>query len=715
MKTNLPVTQHEIPFPYGHMLVSRTDLKGVLTDANEGFVRLSGFSREDLIGKSHNMVRHPDMPEQAFSDLWGTVKRGKPWRGIVKNRAKNGDFYWVDAFVVPVRKAGEVVGYMSVRTEPTREQINEAATLYATLKKNSHAMPAGNKFAHLWNVKTRLAATMSVSVLMVIITVLIGLSGLRSGNQMLETVYSNYADPVFEIKTSMQLMDGAFKHVSLGLAHSPDSRSLKLHDHALTKHTEKISGKISELNQITEKLDKQLVEADEKQLLADFKKAESDYIEQGLRPAYERLNAGDFDGVAVILSTKITPLYEVASASAKELELHFEKQGGEIKRHAEDNYDATLKFNLICVLVSLLIMLVASQLQARAILRPIREVIRSFNRIEEGILTDEYDLSRQDEFGELNGALAVMQTRLKAMLDEIHEASMSLQQHSANLDAQMYMVVKQSEAQSDRIQAAAAGAEQSSQSVAEVADLAAHMNESANTSNALVTQSNQALMQSMAANQKVADAVQISGKVIVDLSQRIDNINSITVSIKKIADQTNLLALNAAIEAARAGESGRGFAVVADEVHKLAERTAKSTLDITAMVAEIRGVASDAVREMELATGEVQAGVMQMNSSAEGLAHVAEAGKLVVSSSQHIAEFAREQQVTSQMMANGMEQIAELVAQNTLLAKDASRLSDDLHQTSDVMRRVIDTFELQKNGHKSQAKVSSSTGDIDLF
>jgi methyl-accepting chemotaxis protein len=503
--------------------------------------------------------------------------------------------------------------------------------------------------------------------------------------------------------------------VSLGLAHSPDSRFLKLHDHALTKHTEKISGKISELNQITEKLDKQLVEADEKQLLADFKKAESDYIEQGLRPAYERLNAGDFDGVAVILSTKITPLYEVASASAKELELHFEKQGGEIKRHAEDNYDATLKFNLICVLVSLLIMLVASQLQARAILRPIREVICSFNRIEEGILTDEYDLSRQDEFGELNGALAVMQTRLKAMLDEIHEASMSLQQHSANLDAQMYMVVKQSEAQSDRIQAAAAGAEQSSQSVAEVADLAAHMNESANTSNALVTQSNQALMQSMAANQKVADAVQISGKVIVDLSQRIDNINSITVSIKKIADQTNLLALNAAIEAARAGESGRGFAVVADEVHKLAERTAKSTLDITAMVAEIRGVASDAVREMELATGEVHAGVMQMNSSVEGLAHVAEAGKLVVSSSQHIAEFAREQQVTSQMMANGMEQIAELVAQNTLLAKDASRLSDDLHQTSDVMRRVIDTFELQKNGHKLRPKVSSATGDIDLF
>lgn len=91
MKTNLPVTQHEILVPEGIYLVSQTDLKGVITDANEAFVAISGFNRDELMGKSHNLVRHPDMPP-AFADMWASLKAGMPWRGLVKNRAKTGDF-----------------------------------------------------------------------------------------------------------------------------------------------------------------------------------------------------------------------------------------------------------------------------------------------------------------------------------------------------------------------------------------------------------------------------------------------------------------------------------------------------------------------------------------------------------------------------------------------------------------------------------------------
>ncbi|WP_301100751.1 methyl-accepting chemotaxis protein [Propionivibrio sp.] len=141
MKTNLPITTTEVPFPKGHYIVSRTDLKGSITYVNETFVKISGFTREELIGKNHNLVRHPDMLPGAFQWLWDTVKEGRPWRGIVKNRCKNGDFYWVDALVVPVLKASEIIGYMSVRTAPSKQQIAQAEAFYQQLKDGQASLP----------------------------------------------------------------------------------------------------------------------------------------------------------------------------------------------------------------------------------------------------------------------------------------------------------------------------------------------------------------------------------------------------------------------------------------------------------------------------------------------------------------------------------------------------------------------------------------------
>ena len=141
MKNNLPVTQTEAHFPKGRYIVSRTDLKGITTYVNDTFVKISGFTRAELVGKNHNVVRHPDMLPGAFAWLWDTIKTGRPWRGIVKNRCKNGDFYWVDALVVPVFKSGEIIGYMSVRTEPSRQQIVETEAFYQQLKEGKADIP----------------------------------------------------------------------------------------------------------------------------------------------------------------------------------------------------------------------------------------------------------------------------------------------------------------------------------------------------------------------------------------------------------------------------------------------------------------------------------------------------------------------------------------------------------------------------------------------
>ena len=134
MRNNQPVTQREREFPDGSTLVSTTDPQGRITHCNAAFVQVSGYSYEELLGQPHNMVRHPDMPPEAFKDLWSTIGHGRPWSGVVKNRCKNGDHYWVFANVTPVMENGKPVGYMSVRLKPTREQIQNAEALYARVR-----------------------------------------------------------------------------------------------------------------------------------------------------------------------------------------------------------------------------------------------------------------------------------------------------------------------------------------------------------------------------------------------------------------------------------------------------------------------------------------------------------------------------------------------------------------------------------------------------
>lgn len=134
MRTNMPVTNVEREFRDGETIVSKTDLKGMITYVNPYFCEMSGYSEQESIGQPHNYIRHPDMPAEAFADLWATLKAGKPWTGMVKNRCKNGDYYWVEANATPIREGGQVVGYMSVRSKTGRTQIEAVAKIYQELK-----------------------------------------------------------------------------------------------------------------------------------------------------------------------------------------------------------------------------------------------------------------------------------------------------------------------------------------------------------------------------------------------------------------------------------------------------------------------------------------------------------------------------------------------------------------------------------------------------
>jgi len=192
MRNNQPVTSRECDFPESYAIVSRTDAKGVLTYVNDDFVSSSGYAREELIGQPHNIVRHPDMASEAFRDLWDSLRRGRTWTSVVKNRCKNGDFYWVKATVTPTPDGG----FMSVRVKPTRDEVREAEALHQRLRANHHLRLDGGHPAargvfallrHLRDMKLSVKLWISTfaSMISILLCVALGWFALDSAEAML--------------------------------------------------------------------------------------------------------------------------------------------------------------------------------------------------------------------------------------------------------------------------------------------------------------------------------------------------------------------------------------------------------------------------------------------------------------------------------------------------------------------------------------------------
>lgn len=134
MRKNLPITNQEIEISANAVLISRTDTKGRISYVSQDFAHISGFSEREMVGESHNLIRHPAVPPEVFRKMWETIKGGNPWSGVIKNRAKSGDYYWVDATITPVMSEGVVSGYMSVRKKATQKQIKRAEILFNDLR-----------------------------------------------------------------------------------------------------------------------------------------------------------------------------------------------------------------------------------------------------------------------------------------------------------------------------------------------------------------------------------------------------------------------------------------------------------------------------------------------------------------------------------------------------------------------------------------------------
>lgn len=678
---NAYVSQKEVPFPVGSVLVSKTDTKGIITYANDAFVAISGYTREELIGTSHNIVRHPDMPPSAFEWLWDTLKEERPWRGMVKNRCKNGDHYWVRATVAPIIEGGKITGYVSVRKAPTREQIAEAEALYRELSRpGAQAVSKYERFRFRnWSLKAKLQSTIQATLIIVLAVAQIIISAdLREESEILATEKG--------AQIANEIIDSSNMLMVTGQIGNEDIRKLLIRKVSSSNNVKSVQfvrvqqvvdqfGPGLPEEQVRDEAQRRVIESKESSIA--FGEDERGMPE--LRVVTPYLASKDFHGTDC---TSCHAVQEGTVLGASDIVIDMKPDLDRINR---------MELQMVGGQIALQVFLFffIGYCVDKYVRRPVRIVESEFRNIMEGNLDTELDISGRDEMGSLLCEIQAMQCYLRTMVDEIATPVGQMQQRIMDMDARVSSVADNAVDEQDHIQQIASTMEEFSQSIAEVASMAADsLNDARAMQEVINVNADRMQEQINPAMGKAVDTVQSSSRTIAELSAAIQKIGTIANAIKDIAEQTNLLALNAAIEAARAGEQGRGFAVVADEVRKLAERTATSTKDIVSTIGEINAISEAAVESMQGAITDVENGVALVHLSSGGLKEIRAAMVKVDERMEHIATATREQSSASESVANSLEQVTGLVDNNTQSARDAKEAAEELARSASELKKA---------------------------
>ncbi|GAB5605988.1 methyl-accepting chemotaxis protein [Sideroxyarcus sp. TK5] len=689
---NAYVSQKEVTFPEGEVLISKTDTKGIITYCNDAFERLSGFSREELIGKSHNIVRHPDMPPQAFKWLWDTLKSERPWRGLVKNRCKNGDHYWVRATVAPILEGGNIIGYVSVRRPPTRAQIARAESKYRELNQGGgEVVSRYEKFKiKNWSLKAKLQAAIQIPLLLILTVAQMYLTGSMQDEAKLQAESKG-------AQIATQIIDNANMLMVTGQIGIEENRKLLIEKVTSSGHVK--SAVILRSDHLASQYGAGTPE----------QKARDDVQRDVLTSGKAKVSYGEDSAGSPILRI-VTPYPASKDFHGTDCTLchagpdNWVTGASDITIDLKDDFDRIhlMEMKVLAgqIVLQLFLFFFIGYCVDRFIHRPLSQVEREFRNIMEGNLDTELDITIQDEMGKLLCAIQTMQTYLRTMVDEIVTPVGKMRDKVRSVDEKVGMVASNAVTEQAQIQSIAATMEQFSQSIAEVANMASDSLTEMKRTQSIVEQNNANMGLSIDATTKVAETVQRSSKTISDLGASIERIGKIANSIKEIADQTNLLALNAAIEAARAGEQGRGFAVVADEVRKLAERTASSTKDITRTIAEITAISEEAVKSMGEAVTEVESGITLIRTNGEQLKEVMEATVSMSQRIDHITLSSKEQSVAGENVAKSLEHITSLVDENARSSQQTRDAAVELAKSADELSKA--GYPLTKCGMRNQ-------------
>ena len=460
MKINMPVTDHEIMFEDSQFMLTKTDLKGVITYANKDFIAVSGFSEAELVGSSHNMVRHPDMPVEAFADMWRSLKSGKPWTGMVKNRTKSGDFYWVEANAAPIEEAGVVTGFLSVRRKPSRQKVEAATAAYRMFKdgqakgltimdgkvvKNSITNKVKRK---LFNIKLgqRLAGIILLGVAALVIQAGIGLYEIGRSNDSVKTIQEDRLVPTRDLgqisrlmMESESLLRTALSEVEITNVAKTSALTLK-HDEA-KKAADAISENIATINGLWKAYSATSMTSEEKLLADNFSQGNEKFVNEGLIPAVKALQANNYDeamkysDIARDLFNSSEPVVQVLLRLQNDVALKEYKD-------AEANFQRTRILTFSGLTLITIILIYIGWLVTRSITKPLEQSIGTFNKIISGNYASAIDVKGDNELSKVLQSLQTMQTILSVNENTLKESAIETKEQAAMYEGQLAAISK---------------------------------------------------------------------------------------------------------------------------------------------------------------------------------------------------------------------------------------------------------------------------------
>ncbi|GAB2586594.1 methyl-accepting chemotaxis protein [Nitrincola alkalisediminis] len=722
MRINSPITNRDFPVRTDCAIISHTNDKGMITYVNDEFVEYAGFSREELIGQPHNIIRHPDMPSEAYRDMWSTLKSGRAWQGIVKNRRKNGDHYWVKATATPLAEGG----YMSVRLKATDEEIKAAQILYREMKEGSgHRLDGGYIIepgikSYLSKPK-RIFQSLSFSWKLIFPTCLVCLVLIGVMADGLRRLHSETLDRAgFQNANDLIVMAfNARRFYSEQILPKAQTAGLTIsHDHVNSPSTLPLPATVMRsLGDMTSGH-----EGSTFRLYSDqpfkFRESGETSLDSFERDAIAFLKQNPQESYGRRIEINGQPFYRVARADVMNqpscLACHNNHpdspkrdwQIGDVRGVAQATVPLDALNNAfmhpvkqlgvsVITMVGVLILIIV--LLTKGLLKRLLKLKLATREIAAGNLVAPLPLGRKDEIGSLFNSVVIMRNRLYEILFQINVSTRALSGAVSEMASASHETSRGALEQSSASSSMAAALEELSASVSHIRDNSDAAFQSSLQAGNVAREGAQAVYANSNEMINIADAVKHAAERLKSLENLSESIGKIVSTIRGIAEQTNLLALNAAIEAARAGEHGRGFAVVADEVRSLAERTAISTVEISNMVQQIQQETEAAVIEMNSGVIRVVDGVEKANEAGQSVAEIEKQTQSVVKATQEIQQVLDEQVQASREVANTVENIAQLAESNAVQAEQALQACVQVQKVTQVLDGLGKEFRIYKD------------------